>query len=40
MWIILRNAAWMRHRLLWRACGSHPEAWPAHANMIRAVYGW
>jgi hypothetical protein len=39
-WHMLRAAAIVRHRLVWRACGRNPQTWPAHMRMIRAVYGY
>jgi hypothetical protein len=25
---------------VWRACGSDPDTWELHMDMIRAVYGY
>jgi hypothetical protein len=39
-WHLLRAAAIARHRVVWRACGSDPDTWEMHMDMIRAVYGY
>lgn len=40
-WHALRVAAIARHRVWWRMFeDSDPEKWPAHMEMIRAVYGY
>ena len=38
MWDILRIAAVIRHRVVWRMFGSNPLTWPLHKAMIEAVY--
>jgi hypothetical protein len=41
MWLLMRNAAWHRHRRLWLAQGACPALWwPMHGRWIAAVYGW
>lgn len=39
-WHMLRAAAIVRHRAVWRACGSDPDTWKLHMAAIRMVYGY
>jgi hypothetical protein len=39
-WIGMRNAAVIRHLMVWFWCGADPSKWPPHMDMVRAVYGF
>jgi len=40
LWHLMREAAIIRHHILWVACGSHPDEWEPHMDVIRMVYGY
>ena len=39
LWEALRAAAVVRHRVVYRMCGSRPGAWGFHRRWINTVYG-